>query len=522
MSTSALPSLIDTYKTTATFSSTLPVTQVSSQNQLDGAYILLQVPTSTPTVTSPTYAGYIMQNSSDGQDYVFVSSNGSKQVGSAAVFLCKSNSTMSGTSEVFGYTVYNLYQVTASTPNITVNSFSINHDGYHLHMSNDLNGDNQLSHVFAFRDNGSIITSIASFDSGWQNNDYLSPDPGQSLHCASNTTLNNLTSAQWQPALPQIVVPSPYMQFYQLLESGSQYLCCANSYSTGSIQQEVCETSFNLPAQCANTMNAYCSNPTTTFVTGSSTGSMSMSPVCTTWCNASDINCNTQLSNACQSLMTTMTAANANVDFFTLVPDCGCFVPSAGTTFCSSLETPFATAGLSAPPCIPSCSFPPCTNSNQRTLYKQSTSCPNVTACLQSLTVNNSGSINGNLTSQDVANCSSTATTNNTTPATTATTTPTTTASTPTTAPTTTTSSTTPATNTSTGTTSGNNNYIWIIVGISIFIVLIAGIIGILKFRRSRQRHYSSTTTTTNTRYGKQYFDNIKSRQSTYYSQWKT
>jgi hypothetical protein len=262
-----------------------------------------------------------------------------------------------------------------------------------------------LYHVFAFPDDGTQIVRTATFDDGWQDNDYLANDPNQSNHASVNITLNSLNNSGYFAGLPQIVIPSPYVAFYNSLLNGNQYLCCSNNYQQGSVEASVCQTQFNLPALCSSVMNSFCSTPSTAFVSGGSDPSIvkSFNPACVSYCNGK--NCNTQLSTACQALQTTMIATNPSVDFFSVVLDCGCFMPNAAANFGASLDVQFQKVGIPPPQFTNACNFPPCLNSFQRTLFTQSTPCANEVTCLTLLTVDNSGTINGNLTTQQATAC---------------------------------------------------------------------------------------------------------------------
>jgi hypothetical protein len=385
------------YSASTLYTSLLPISEVGAVNQLDGAYILLRV-------DAGTYETVIMTPNSGGDDFQFF--YGNTTVGAASVFLCKRNHAV---DTIAGRPVYNLFQVTnpATTPP-QVRSYSVNHDGQHLHQSNDGSGDNNSRHLFTFRDDGINVITIGAYDDGWTDIDYLSPDPGQNFHCSSNstpyTTGNNDPS--WRPALPHIVIQSPYVQFYQTAKT-QQYLCCTNNYSSGSKEQQVCANQFNLPAQCSTVMNTLCSNVNTAFVDGSSAGiDKSISAPCVSYCSQTGVNCNTILNTSCTALHTQMINVDGQVDFFAKVPDCGCFVPQASSNFCTTLASTFQSYGIAAPTCTVDCTFVPCTNSGQKALYfNRNPNCPDVSICIQSLSFTNNGTVNGNLSGSQQAAC---------------------------------------------------------------------------------------------------------------------
>jgi len=250
--------------------------------------------------------------------------------------------------------------------------------------------------------NGSFNPTLCAYDgSNWN---FFTADANGNI---ATNIINEPVQNQGNPGnCLQIFITteSPYVVAYDNIMSNTtnQAKCCITGGYSDNTSLLVCKDliSNNIIPSCATLMQTYCSTPSTAFILNTdanvAANTYQISNPCTQYCGPNgNTDCSNFLNTACAAQQASYTGTN----FFANNPDCGCFLKTAGTTFCTDMQSRFTALGAPPPTCTQACNFPTCTNNAARALLPTTDlTCPSQVNCLQNVNLTNSGTINGALT----------------------------------------------------------------------------------------------------------------------------
>lgn len=122
------------------------------------------------------------------------------------------------------------------------------------------------------------------------------------------------------------------------------------------------------------------------------TGSNLLQPICTAFCQLKDINCDIPIAAACAS---EGSAGISNGSPYQNL--CACWTTPMSQTACDQLSAQYPGANISCNMSLPQCNNPLCSSATAMKPWSVKTGqdgqCPNTLQCIQSITVNNDGTV---------------------------------------------------------------------------------------------------------------------------------
>ena len=272
---------------------------------------------------------------------------------------------------------------------LNYNGQPINHETYIEFLRTGTYSDIN-STLFSFDITNGVIRGIFPYQAGGRiSAGHMFYDDGQAdrIRCSDD----QVTSARWIAL--RIIKPSAYIEAADKVVNPIQ--CCSGSSGPGYRDEpsvQVCIdrglTSADAP-QCYNLFAQSC------------TGDQLLTPQCIKFCSQKGVNCDAVLQNLAAQ-KPDLLKTNSDV--------VACFQPqSFYSTFFNSLTSKVpALAGL---PLFPYCSFPACAVPSAVKPFnvknQNTPPCPNLTTCVSQVTIDNSGSIVGDVPISQTLACKS-------------------------------------------------------------------------------------------------------------------